>query len=325
MAIVDFYLSQYRYWTFEHFIDHVNEFKPENTPACFWKMSDRTVKRIIVRNNFKSPQANKPQSVKDIHPVRYKRENLGELIQLDASIHDWLETDSKITLHLAIDDATSAILATYFDKEETLWGYHNVFYQILINYGIPNIFYTDKRTVFEYKSSKRDEDTFTQFSRACSEVGVKIITTSVAQAKGRVERSFRTHQSRLINEMCKAGIKTIDAANESPVNYIKRHNAKFAKGIAKDKTVFRKRPRLDQINKLLSVQHNRTILNGNVVSIGKKQYLPMKNDKIVKLLPNLKVTVIRTFDRQLLLFDRKEYYRLECVSYVACHSTQTSR
>ncbi|MEG0314931.1 MAG: hypothetical protein RR646_06725 [Erysipelotrichaceae bacterium] len=30
-----------------------------------------------------------------------------------------------------------------------------------------------------------DEDTFTQFSYACHQLGVEIITTSVAQAKGR--------------------------------------------------------------------------------------------------------------------------------------------
>ena len=58
-------------------------------------------------------------------------------------------------------------------------------YQILINYGIPAMFYTDRRTVFEYKRKDRSsdaEDTFTQFSYACHNLGIEIKTTSVPQA-----------------------------------------------------------------------------------------------------------------------------------------------
>ena len=58
-------------------------------------------------------------------------------------------------------------------------------YQILINHGIPAMFYTDRRTVFEYKRKDRPsdaEDTFTQFSYACHKLGIEIKTTSVPQA-----------------------------------------------------------------------------------------------------------------------------------------------
>ena len=72
------------------------------------------------------------------------------MIQMDASIHHWFGLE-KAQLHIAVDDATGTIVGAYFDKEETLKGYYNVFYQILRNYGIPYMFYTDRRTVFEYK------------------------------------------------------------------------------------------------------------------------------------------------------------------------------
>ena len=58
---------------------------------------------------------------------------------------------TKTALHATIDDSTGHVVATYFDNHETLNGYYNIYYQILTKYGIPYLFKTDKRTVFEYK------------------------------------------------------------------------------------------------------------------------------------------------------------------------------
>ncbi|MFR1450123.1 MAG: hypothetical protein ACLSSU_09310 [Beduini sp.] len=66
------------------------------------------------------------------------------------------------------------------------------------------MFYTDRRTIFEYKRKNNafdDEDTFTQFSYACHNLGVDIKTTSIAQAKGGIERMNQTFQSRLPIEL----------------------------------------------------------------------------------------------------------------------------
>jgi hypothetical protein len=66
------------------------------------------------------------------------------------------------------------------------------------------MFFTDRRTVFEYKKKKSslvEEDSFTQFGYACKQLGIDIKTSSVTEAKGRVERIFRTLQSRLIIEL----------------------------------------------------------------------------------------------------------------------------
>ena len=88
-------------------------------------------------------------------------------------------------------------MGAYFDPQETLNGYYHVLYQILTDYGIPHMLFTDRRTVFEYKqkkSSSVEEDRFSQFSYACKQLSIEIKTNSVAQAKGRVERMFQTLQ-----------------------------------------------------------------------------------------------------------------------------------
>ena len=72
---------------------------------------------------------------------------------MDASLHNWFGRD-KCQLHIAVDDATGNIVGAYFDNQETLNGYYNVLHQVLTQYGIPYGFFTDRRTVFEYKQKK---------------------------------------------------------------------------------------------------------------------------------------------------------------------------
>ena len=142
-------------------------------------------------------------SVEDAHPRQPRCIFFGEEVQIDASIHLWFG-NTKTALHAAIDDSTGQVLAAYFDKQETLNGYYNIYYQILTKYGIPYLFKADKRTVFEYnrKGTTSDEDnTFTQFAYACSQLGTSIQTSSTPEFKPRIERLFGTLQTRLISEL----------------------------------------------------------------------------------------------------------------------------
>lgn len=173
-----------------------------------------------------------------------------------------------IILHIAVDDATGNIVGAYFDNQETLKGYYNVLHQVLTQYGIPYIFYTDRCTVFEYKQKKSpsvEEDALTQFGYACKQLGIEIKTSSVAQAKGRVERMFQTLQSRLVIEMRLAGISTIDQANEFLNFYIKKFNEKFALPIDNIKSMFEKQPDNEKINLTLDVLSERKIDNRHCI------------------------------------------------------------
>ena len=64
-----------------------------------------------------------------------------EMIQMDASSHEWISGQIWY-LHLAVDDASGEVVGAYFDRQETLKGYYNVFYQILTNYGVEGETYT---------------------------------------------------------------------------------------------------------------------------------------------------------------------------------------
>ena len=74
-------------------------------------------------------------AVQDAHPRQPRCIYFGEEIQTDACIHIWFG-NTKTALHAAIDDSTGYVVAAYFDNQETLNGYYNIYYQILTKYGI---------------------------------------------------------------------------------------------------------------------------------------------------------------------------------------------
>ena len=98
-----------------------------------------------------------------------------------------------------------------------------------------------------------EDDTFTQFSYACKQLGIEINTTSVAQAKGRVERMNQTLQSRLPIELRRAHITTIEQANEFLKSYLKKFNAQFALQLNSTKSVYEAQPSEEKINRTLSI------------------------------------------------------------------------
>lgn len=238
----------------------------------------------------------------DAHPRRPRCAYMGEMVQLDASPHAWF---GKVIshLHLAIDDASGQILGAFFDTQETLHAYYEITRQILTNYGIPAKFLTDRRTVFEYKrknASSDTEDTFTQFSYACHQLGIELECTSVPQAKGRVERLNQTLQSRLVVELRLAGITTIEEANEFLNHYIKEFNALFSLPINHTRNVFEKQPGEHEINRILSILSCRKLDGGNCIRYKNKYYMPItKNGQKAYMKKGMTAMVIEAFDKSL--------------------------
>lgn len=253
-------------------------------------------------------------SIDDAHPRRPRCAYFGEMIQLDASLHDWFGSQ-KTQLHIGVDDATGTIAAAYFDNQETLNGYYNVLDQILHNYGIPYMFYTDKRTVFEYKRKKLsnlEDNTFTQFGYACRQLGIEIKTTSIPQAKGRVERMFQTLQLRLPIELRLAGITTLEQANEFLKSYLKEFNAKFALSIDNTDSVFEKQPSEEKINLILAVLTERKIDSGHSIRFDKRYFrLLDKNGLPVYLYKGTAGMVIKAFSGDLFFCTNDIIYALD--------------
>lgn len=334
--ILDLYRTKYSDANLTHFSELLE--KHEHIKA-----SPSTIRSILVQEFILSPKAkratkkkvkehltelkNKAKSSKelaaiqtaiisaeDAHPRRPRCAYAGEMLQMDASIHIWFGKD-KTQLHIAVDDATGAIMGAYFDSQETLNGYYHVLQQILTQYGIPYMLFTDKRTVFEYKQKKStsiEEDTFTQFSYACKQLGIEIKTSSVAQAKGRVERMFQTLQSRLPIDMRLACISTIEQANEFLNSYIKEFNTQFALPLDNIKSVFETQPDIKKINLILAVLSSRKVDSGSCIKFNNSYYLPVdSNGHPVHYRKGTSGMVIKAFDTGLYYCVNEQVYGLE--------------
>lgn len=245
-------------------------------------------------------------ALEDSHPRGEKPKYFGEIIEQDGSIHEWFG-GIKTCLHLAIDKATSTIIGAWFDKQETLNGYYHVFYQILINYGIPYKFLTDNRTVFNYMSlnpNKRtsDKDVLTQYGYACKQLGIELETTSVSQAKGLIERTNGTFQGRLVNELKLHGITTIEEANKYLLEvFVPYFNQRFAMNYRKFESVFESSPSEEQINYTLAILTPRKIDNGNSIKYQNKYYQPYLNNELKCFLPKTECLVIKAYNGNLLV------------------------
>jgi transposase len=281
--------------------DIVSPMATRRFKKAFKKRLEEKVKNVTGQKDVEVIKS-KLIEIEDAHPRRPRCSCFGEMIQMDASIHTWFGNE-KYTLHLAIDDATGIIVGAFFDKQETLNGYYNVLSQILTTHGIPYMFYTDRRTVFEYRkkgSLDTKDDSFTQFSYACSQLGILIETTSIPQAKGRIERLNGTTQSRLIVELRLEGVTTIEQANAYLPKYIAKHNAKFALSLDTITSVFETQPSSEKIDMILAVVADRKVDNGHSIRFDNKYYRTVNKDGIpVYFYKGTKGLVIVTFSRQL--------------------------
>ncbi len=149
---------------------------------------------------------------------RERKEHYGEMLQMDGSHHDWFEGRGPACVLMAyIDDATSKVWGRFYEYEGTIPAMDS-FTQYITTYGIPMSVYFDKHTT--YKSpAKRDEDVerHSQFGRALTELGVRMRHAHSPQAKGRIERLFKTLQDRLVKEL---RLRSIPDANRFLVSYL---------------------------------------------------------------------------------------------------------
>jgi len=336
--IIDLYKTKYYDANLKHFSELLK--KHENiiaSPSCVRSLlmskfilspkAKRATKKNVkayleeLKKNAKSTKeitkiTNTIINIEDAHPRRPRCAYTGEMIQMDASAHLWFG-DKKTHLHIGVDDATGTITGAYFDPQETLNGYYHVLRQILTDYGIPYMFFTDKRTVFEYKKkniSAVEDDTFTQFGYACKQLGITIETSSVAQAKGRVERMFQTLQSRLPLELRLAGVTTIEEANKFLNSYIKEFNTQFALPVNNIKSVFEKQPGDEKINLTLSILCGRKIDNGHCIKYNNEYYKPVNsNGYPIYYHKGTSGMVIKAFDEQLFFCVDEKIYALDLI------------
>ena len=166
------------------------------------------------------------------HPLRRRRAQFGELIQLDGSPHHWFGPQrDRACLMVFIDDATSRITAAQFAPTENSLSYRELIEQHVWRYGIPLAFYSDRHSIFtpvgDHRTLRRNYQ-LTDYERVCRHLGIETIYAQTPQAKGRIERLNKTLQGRWPYQFAYEGITNIEQANANIDRFIDDYNEEFS-------------------------------------------------------------------------------------------------
>ena len=234
----------------------------------------------------------------------------GQEVQMDASPKLWF--GGIVTyLHLAVDKGTKKDLFGWFEYEEITRAYFVLLFNIIMNYGIPKRIKTDNRTTFSNQENKVDT---TQFGRICIELGIELITTSVAVAKAHVERENETFKNRLIAELRHEGITDIDKANQYLNEvFIPKMNRKFSYEI--DFKTSKMKPNNyseQELNLIISERFVRIIDNASSIKYGGKYYIPVNPNtgEVVSFMKKTECKFIITYNAEYWCEIENNYYKL---------------
>ena len=271
-------------------------------------LSRPTVRRILVRAGIGSPRSRRSQQ----HRFRRRRmPQEGMLLQVDGSQHPWLEDRGpKLTLLIAVDDATGTVSQAVFRTTEDTRGYLVLLEGLVRQWGIPLAIYSDRHAAFKYNARQKPVPVeTTQFAGVLRELGIQQIFALSPQAKGRVEQMLETLQDRLVTELRLAGASNIDEASLVLRDYLPRFNARFSVAAEQPELAYRPVPTQLSLTETICLKDTRKVARDNTV---KYQW------RVLQLLPGadrpsyagLRMDVLERADGELLI-----RYHGEAVDY----------
>ena len=210
-----------------------------------------TLRNIMKEYGINSPEARKKKKKQAVHRPRLRRDCEGDLLQIDGTPFAWFYKfgdDKRYCLSGGIDDATGKITGLYFTEFECLYGYLEVLRQTCASYGVPREIYSDRAAIFcftprgpnlaQWEKLEVMHEKRTQWQRICEELHIHQILAWSPEAKGRVERMWKTVQGQLPIWLFKNGIDSMEKANAEIYRYIESFNKSYAVKPADDDSFY---------------------------------------------------------------------------------------
>lgn len=279
-TVVALYQGRYQGCNHQHFTELLAEREGIALSAA-------SVRRILKEVGLGSPRRRRPPQ----HRARRERmPQEGMLLQIDGSPYRWLGPQGpKWSLISGVDDATGAPEAAVFRNEEDAAGYTLLLRQVVETKGIPAAVYHDRHSIFQPPATRRltlEEELAgnplpTQFGRLLAELGITSIAAHSPQAKGRVERPWRTHQDRLVAELRLAGVTTLEEANAFLPGYLARYRARFAVPSASPESAYVPLSPETDLDRLFCFKYTRKVAPDNTLRFeGRVLQLPPGPDRL---------------------------------------------
>lgn len=271
-TILNLYPNTYSGFNVSHFGEFLKEAHGIN-------ISRETLRNLLLTSGLRSKSKSAPK-----HRSRRQRmPRSGLLIQMDSSEHQWL-AQASTWLIATIDDGTGEVPYALFVDTDSTENNMRVIKKLVETKGIPMALYTDGASHFitqrhySYRVNLRYEYAPTQIQRALNELGVRPIIAGSPQAKGRIERLFKTFQDRLLKELRLHKISTIEKANEYLHNvFIPKFNKRFCRDPKDPEPAWRVVPREINLDSVFSIKEQRTVMADNTISW---------RNRIFQILPN---------------------------------------
>jgi len=311
---------------------HYHDFGPTFANEKLCKVHKIVLSTFTLRQGMIQEHLWHPRRPRPFHRAwRERRPCLGELLQLDGSDHDWFEgRGPRCALLIFIDDATSRILYGEFIPVEDTLNLLAAAKTYLLLHGRPLAFYVDKDSIYKVnrqatiEEELRDKQPFSQFSRAMKELDIEMIFALSPQAKGRVERGFKTHQDRLVKELRLAGISTREEANKFLHKiYIPDHNARCAVPPADPANVHRPLLPAHRLDQILSLRVERIVANDFTLRF-RKQFFQLLQDQPVRVRPKDTVQVEIRLDGSTHIRFKDHYLHFKPIAKRHPHATSAA-
>ncbi len=280
-------------------------------------LSPSTLRRGMIASGLWRPRHGKIR-----HRVwRPRRACVGELVQLDGSDHAWFEARGPRGVLLSyVDDATSRTLHGEFVEVEDTWTLLRTTKTYLQRFGRPLAFYVDKDSIYRVnrqatiEEQLQDTAPLTQFTRAMRELDIQVIPAHSPEAKGRVERSFGTHQDRLVKELRLARISDrVTATRFLRRRYLPRHNARYAVEPVNPTDAHRPLLPTDDLDAILSIQTVRTIERDFTVRL-QNQFFQLLPQPPVRVRPGDTVLIEQRLDGTAHLRGKGRYLAFQAIA-----------
>ena len=236
----------------------------------------------------------KKQRRRGTHRRRRERRPMpGMLLHIDASKHAWLGGERYYDLITIMDDATSEVYYAQLVDEEGTRTLMPAVREVIEKQGIFCALYSDRASHFfvtPKAGGKVDEHQVTQLGRALRELGIKMIPAYSPQARGRMERSYRTWQGRLPQELRTRNIATVEGANRFlKQEYVAEINRRFQVKAKERGSAFVPARRKD-LEWVFSIQHERTVNQDNTIALDNR-ILQIEKTRWRNTLAGCRVTV----------------------------------
>ncbi len=268
--ILTLYRDKYKGFNVAHYRDMLK--KEENIEISYTHLYKTLLSAGLIMKTRKKTHRRK----------RERKPETGMMLLMDTSDHIWF-SDYESHLIAIMDDATGEIYkASIFDSDSTL-NNMAVIKSVIEEKGIFGSLYVDRASMFTTTRhggvhvNIKEEQEDTQIQRALKSLNITMINANSPQAKGRIERLFKTFQDRLVKELKLNNISTMEKANR----YIEKvflpyYNNKFKKEPLSEDSFFLKTTA--DLDNIFCVKEERTVDNANCVKWNGKVFQIERQD-----------------------------------------------